>query len=59
VARAEPAFWASSTGGGIRNVRKAIGKMRVLRVWGLKMMRVRPAMKMGREAMWYSRGWNV
>jgi hypothetical protein len=32
--------------------------MRTLSVWALKMMRIIPAMKNGRETMWYSRGLN-
>ena len=43
----------------MRKRRKARGKRRVLRVWALNTMRMRPAAKMGRDARWYSRGWKV
>ena len=56
VARVVPAVYTAWMGGGIRNSKKAKGKARVRRVCVLNIIRMVPAMKSGREAMWYSRG---
>jgi len=56
VARVVPVVYMAWMGGGMRNSRKAMGKARVLRVCVLNIMRMVPAMKSGREVMWYSSG---
>ena len=48
-----------SSGGGVRKRRKAVGKARTLSVFVLNIIRVSPAVKRGRETMWYSSGWKV
>ena len=56
VASVVPAVYTASMGRGMRNSRNAMGKAKVLRVCVLNTIRIVPAMKSGREAIWYSSG---
>ena len=51
-----PTNSVNCTGRGKRKTRNAIGKINGFKVRALKIMRMVPATKRGREAMWYSRG---
>lgn len=59
VARFAAAMEMISEGGGVRNKRNAIGKASTRNTFVLNTIRTSPAMKTGRETMWYSKGWKV
>lgn len=59
TARVAPIAKSISEGGGVKNIKKAIGKANWRRVCELNSMRIKPAKKIGMAKMWYSSGVKV
>ena len=59
VDKVAPAAYMISSGGGVRKRRNVMGKAKTLSVFVLNNMRTSPAVKRGREIIWYSSGWKV
>jgi hypothetical protein len=55
----EPSHERIGDGGGIRKMRNVIGKISCLSVCGLKMIRINPAVNIGKADIWISIGVNV